>query len=90
MTKDDLLQVEGFQEKTATKLHDGIREKIQSASLVTIMAASNIFGRGFSEKRLELIMNSYQIHYYPKRLVLKKLPRFLLLKVLQKKQQNHL
>ena len=59
MTKDDLLQVEGFQEKTATKLHDGIREKIQSASLVTIMAASNIFGRGFSEKRLELIMNSY-------------------------------
>jgi NAD-dependent DNA ligase len=59
MTKDDLLEVEGFKEKTATKLYDGIREKIDSASLVTIMAASNIFGRGFSEKRLELIMNSY-------------------------------
>jgi len=59
MSKDELLQVEGFKEKTATKLHDGIREKIQTASLVTIMAVSNIFGRGFSEKRLELIMNSY-------------------------------
>ena len=59
MTKDDLLEVEGFKEKTATKLYDGIREKIESASLVTIMAASNIFGRGFSEKRLELIMESY-------------------------------
>jgi len=59
MTKDDLLKVEGFKDKTATKLYDGIREKIDSASLVTIMAASNIFGRGFSEKRLELIMNAY-------------------------------
>jgi NAD-dependent DNA ligase len=59
MTKDDLFEVEGFKEKTATKLYDGIREKLDTASLVTIMAASNIFGRGFSEKRLELIMDSY-------------------------------
>ena len=59
MTKKDLLEVEGFKEKTATKLFDGIREKIETASLVTIMAASNIFGRGFSEKRLDLIMEAY-------------------------------
>jgi NAD-dependent DNA ligase/DNA polymerase/3'-5' exonuclease PolX len=59
MTKDDLLEVEGFKEKTATKLYDGIKVKLDTASLVTIMAASNIFGRGFSEKRLELIMDSY-------------------------------
>ena len=59
MTKEELLEVEGFKEKTATKLYDGMKEKINAASLVTIMAASNIFGRGFSEKKLELIMDSY-------------------------------
>lgn len=61
MTVDDLLEVEGFKEKTATKLYDGIREKIDAASLVTIMSASNMFGRGFSEKKLELIMEAYPI-----------------------------
>ena len=59
MTIGDFLQVEGFKEKTATKLHDGIREKIDAASLTTIMSASNMFGRGFSEKKIELIMESY-------------------------------
>jgi DNA ligase (NAD+) len=59
MDVDDFLEVEGFKEKMATKLHDGIAEKIEAASLVTIMSASNMFGRGFSEKKLELIMESY-------------------------------
>jgi NAD-dependent DNA ligase/DNA polymerase/3'-5' exonuclease PolX len=59
MSVDDLLQVEGFKEKTANKLYNGIKEKIDAASLVTIMSASNMFGRGFSEKKLELIMESY-------------------------------
>ena len=59
MTVDDLLKVEGFREKTATKIHDGIEEKIGVASLVTIMSASNIFGRGFSDKKLEIVMDSY-------------------------------
>jgi NAD-dependent DNA ligase len=59
MSVDDLLEVEGFKDKIANKLYNGIREKIDAASLVTIMSASNMFGRGFSEKRLELIMESY-------------------------------
>ena len=59
MKIEDFLQVEGFKEKTATKLYDGIREKIDVASLTTIMSASNMFGRGFSEKKIELIMESY-------------------------------
>ena len=59
MTIDDLLKVDGFREKTATKIHDGIKEKIGSASLVTVMSASNIFGRGFSDKKLEMVMDSY-------------------------------
>ena len=55
----DFLQVDGFKEKTATKLYNGIREKIEDASLITIMSASNMFGRGFSEKKIELIIDSY-------------------------------
>lgn len=59
MDVNDLLQVEGFKGKTANKLYDGINEKIKAASLVTIMSASNLFGRGFSVKKMELIMDSY-------------------------------
>ena len=59
MKADDFLKVDGFKEKMATKLYNGIREKLESANIVTLMSASNIFGRGFSEKKLELIIHSY-------------------------------
>ena len=59
MSVDELKNVEGFQMKTATKIHDGIKEKIAAASLVTLMSATNIFSRGFSEKKIELIMDAY-------------------------------
>jgi DNA ligase (NAD+) len=59
MTVQDFLTVDGFKEKTATKLYNGIKEKLSSASIITIMSASNIFGRGFSEKKLELIIEAY-------------------------------
>jgi FkbM family methyltransferase len=59
MTIANFLQVDGFKEKTATKLYDGIREKIEEASLTTIMSASNMLGRGFSEKKIDIIMESY-------------------------------
>ena len=56
MSIADFLKVEGFKEKMATKLHSGIQEKLGTSSLTTLMAASNIFGRGFSDKKLELIL----------------------------------
>jgi NAD-dependent DNA ligase len=59
MSIDDFLTVEGFKIKTATKLFEGIREKLDSASIITLMAASNIFGRGFSSTKIELVMNEY-------------------------------
>ena len=59
MKPQDFLQVEGFKEKTAQKLYTNIQSQIQSAPLVKIMAASNIFGRGFSDKKLELILEAY-------------------------------
>lgn len=59
MSKDDLLKVEGFKEKTAQKLFDGMQEKINNATVLQLAAASNMFGRGFSDKKLELIFQSY-------------------------------
>jgi NAD-dependent DNA ligase len=59
MTLDELMTVDGFQLKSATKIHNGIQEQIKNASLVSLMSASNMFGRGFSEKKIELIMEHY-------------------------------
>jgi NAD-dependent DNA ligase len=59
MQKSDFLKVDGFQDKTATKLVEGIRDKVALASLATIMAKSNQLGRGFSTKRAEQILAEY-------------------------------
>jgi NAD-dependent DNA ligase len=59
MTLADFLGVEGFQLKMATKIYSGIHDKIEASSLITLMAASNLFGRGFSDKKIELVINSY-------------------------------
>ena len=59
MTKEDYMKVDGFKEKTATKLYEGIRDKVLNAPLHTLMAVSNKFGRGFSAKKMELIMSAY-------------------------------
>ena len=58
MTEADFLKVEGFQKKMAAKIYTGIQEKLAKASIVTIMSGSNVFGHGFSEARLTLIMDA--------------------------------
>ena len=57
MSEQDFLNVEGFKGKMANKIYTGIQTKLKEASIVTLMAASNIFGRGFSEKRMEIVLN---------------------------------
>ena len=57
MTKADFEKA-GFK-TLAQKFVDGIRDKLAAASLIVLMSASNIFGRGFSEKRVELILEAY-------------------------------
>ena len=57
MTEKDFLKVEGFKDKMANKIYTGIKAKLKEASMITLMAASNIFGRGFNEKKIELILN---------------------------------
>ena len=57
MTEQDFLKVEGFKDKMANKIYRGIQEKLKEASIIKLMASSNIFGRGFNEKKIELILN---------------------------------
>ncbi len=57
MSEQDFLKVDGFKGKMANKIYTGIRDKLKEASIITLMAASNIFGRGFSEKKMELVLN---------------------------------
>jgi NAD-dependent DNA ligase len=56
MSESDFLKVDGFKNKMANKIYTGIRDKIKESDMITIMSASNIFGRGFSDKKIELIL----------------------------------
>ena len=57
MSETDFLKVDGFKGKMANKIYTGIRDKLKETTMVELMAASNIFGRGFSEKKMESILN---------------------------------
>ena len=59
MTIEDFLKVEGFKSTMANKICNGIKDKLSTASLITLMSASNLFGRTLGEKKIELIMNEY-------------------------------
>jgi NAD-dependent DNA ligase len=59
MTIEDLLKVPGFKKKTAEKLYNGIHTKIAKASISELMTASNVFGRGFGDKRFIAILKMY-------------------------------
>jgi NAD-dependent DNA ligase len=59
MSKADFLTIDGFKGKMAEKLHSGIETKVAAASIGDIMAASNMFGRGFSDKKIKLILEEF-------------------------------
>jgi len=59
MDLKDWLGIDGFQEKNANKMYNGIRERLTKVKIIDIMSASNIFGRGFSMKKLGSIMDVY-------------------------------
>lgn len=56
MTRGQYLEIEGFKQKMSDKIYDGIKEKISEASLSLLMDATNIFGRGFGEKKFQSIL----------------------------------
>jgi DNA ligase (NAD+) len=59
MSQEDFLKVNGFKQKMAEKVYTSIHNKINASSLPTLMAVSNIFGRGFGERKIVPILEKY-------------------------------
>jgi NAD-dependent DNA ligase len=59
MKKTDFAKVEGFKEKLTDKIYSGIHEKLKTATLLDVMAASGLMGRGISKKKLEPILTAF-------------------------------
>jgi len=58
MTKADFAKVKGFKETMINKIHDGIKAQVEKATLLDIMAASNMFGRGIGERKIRPILEA--------------------------------
>lgn len=56
--KEDLLNIEGFKEKSSENLIKAL-QKIKNKNCLDILVASNLLGRGLGEKRLKLIFDKY-------------------------------
>ena len=58
MSIADFVGVQGFQQTSATKLYDALRQRLKQASTVDLLSASNVFGRGVAKKSLQLLTDS--------------------------------
>ena len=58
LSTEDLMNVEGFQKKMATKIKTSIQKQLKEASVAKIAAASNIFGRGLAERTIQQILKA--------------------------------
>lgn len=55
----DFLKIEGFKDKLSLKIMNGIKVGLQDTSLSVLLYATNIFGRGFGLKKIEIILDEY-------------------------------
>jgi DNA ligase (NAD+) len=62
LSKDDILKIEGFKEKSADKLYKSIQKRRKELVVLDYMVASNIFGRGLGTKNLSKIIERYPIN----------------------------
>ena len=58
ITKDELLLIDGFKDKSATNIITSLNT-IKNKNCLELMNASNLFGRGLGEKKLNLIIQKY-------------------------------
>ena len=56
MTVPEVLRVDGFKERSANKLCDAIKARMRTVDQITLMAASNCFGRGVGVRILTTIV----------------------------------
>ena len=58
MTSSEFQNIEGFAKKSADQISKSIQEKIQDASLITLMTATN-FARGIGDKKIKPILEQF-------------------------------
>lgn len=58
LTKDDIIKIDGFKEKSANNVFIAL-QNIKTADCLKLMIAINVFGRGFGEKKLKMIVDKY-------------------------------
>jgi len=56
---DDLVKMDGFKTKSATKIVMEIKASVAKATCATYMDASNLFGRSIGTKKLKVILSAY-------------------------------
>lgn len=59
LTAEELLEIDGFKETLANKIYNNIQTALDKLDILTLMTASNIFGRGFGKKRIKSILEKY-------------------------------
>jgi NAD-dependent DNA ligase len=59
MKLTDFLSIKGFQDRMANKIYNGIHEKLNNATIEQLMVGSNIFNRGTSIHKINLIFEVY-------------------------------
>lgn len=59
LTKEQLLEIDGFKEKSAENLVNAINKAVSNITLPQLMAASNKLGRGMGIERMKSILNTY-------------------------------
>jgi NAD-dependent DNA ligase len=59
VTKSQLLMLDGFKDKSAEKLVTNIQSTFESVDPISLMEASNVFGRGIGAKKIQMVANMY-------------------------------
>lgn len=59
LTVNDFLDMDGFKDTLANKLYNNLQDALNNLDMLTLMVASNVFGRGFGERKIKKILQEY-------------------------------
>jgi len=59
MSVEDFTKADGFKAKMAAKVHTSIHDRVDKVPLTRLMYATNIFGRGMGEKRIQTVLDAH-------------------------------
>jgi NAD-dependent DNA ligase len=59
LQKADLLLIDGIKEKSAENISVALKKAMENTNCLQLMVASNLFGRGFGERKLNTIVSAH-------------------------------